>query len=276
MRPQQAVLVVSLLVATATWPLHAFAAQFTLTWMDTADNEVGFRIERRMGLTGTFGEIAIPAANTTSYVDSSLAASTTYCYRVGAFNGAGDSGYSNEACATTSAEFALTVVRSGTGSGSVSSAPSGISCGADCSEPYLNGTTVTLTAAPAAGSTFAGWSAGCNGGGGCVVTLTANTLVSADFEPAPQSAPQSFALTVTRAGKGSGSVSSAPSGISCGTDCSEPYLSGTTVTLTAAPAAGSTFAGWSGACSGKSTCTVSLTADTTVTASFRRRGNARK
>ena len=181
MRPRQTILVGFLFVATATWPLHAFAAQFTLTWTDTADNEVGFRIERRMGLTGTYGEIAIPAANTTSYLDSSLAASTTYCYRVGAFNGAGDSGYSNEACATTSAEFALTVVRSGTGSGSVSSAPSGISCGTDCSEPYLSGTTVTLTAAPAAGSTFAGWSGACSGKSTCTVSLTADTTVTASF-----------------------------------------------------------------------------------------------
>ncbi len=69
---------------------------------------------------------------------------------------------------------------------------------------------------------------------------------------------------------GTGSVSSTPSGIRCGSDCSEPYLSGTTVTLAAVPDAGSTFTGWSGGCSGKGGCTVSLTADTTVTASFRR------
>ena len=269
MRPQRAFLIGLLIVATAGWPLPAFAAQLTLTWIDTSDNEAGFKVERRLGLTGTYSEIAMPGANTTSYVDPGLVASTAYCYRVVAFNGAGDSAYSNEACATTPAEFALTVVRSGTGAGSVSSMPSGISCGTDCSEPYPSGTTVTLTAAPAAGSTFTAWSGGCSGTAGCTVTVTANTLVGADFDPAPPTAPQTFALTVTKSGKGNGSVNSTPSGISCGTDCAEPYPSGTAVILTATPAPGSAFAGWGGACSGKGTCTVNLTADTTVAASFR-------
>src|SRR5262249_3822038 len=56
----------------------------------------------------------------------------------------------------------LTVSRSGTGSGSVASNPGGIDCGAACSANFTSGITVMLTAAPASGSTFAGW-----GGGGC-------------------------------------------------------------------------------------------------------------
>jgi hypothetical protein len=64
-------------------------------------------------------------------------------------------------------------------------------------------------------------------------------------------------------------VSSNPAGIDCGLDCSESYGSGTSVTLTAAPAAGSTFVGWSGAgCSGVGTCTVSMTQARSVTATF--------
>lgn len=54
-----------------------------------------------------------------------------------------------------------------------------------------------------------------------------------------------FMLTVGTTGDGAGTVSSSPSGIECGTDCSELYASGSTVTLTAAPAGGSVFTGWS-------------------------------
>lgn len=80
---------------------------------------------------------------------------------------------------------------------------------------------------------------------------------------------ESFTLTVTKDGMGSGTVTSSPSGIDCGSDCSESYNGGSSVTLTATPAAGSLFGRWSGGgCSGTGTCTVTLDADTTVTATF--------
>ncbi len=78
----------------------------------------------------------------------------------------------------------------------------------------------------------------------------------------------SFTLTVTRSGEGSGTVVSSPPGISCGATCSASYASGTTVTLTAAPASGSSFGGWSGACTGSGACIVSMTAARAVTAGF--------
>src|SRR5439155_14993623 len=78
----------------------------------------------------------------------------------------------------------------------------------------------------------------------------------------------SFNLSVVSAGNGSGTVTSNPAGISCGTTCSASFLSGTVVTLTAAAAAGSTFAGWSGACVGTGTCSVTMTAAKSVTATF--------
>src|SRR6266850_2376361 len=160
--------------------------------------------------------------------------------------------------------FALTVSKTGAGGGTVTSNPAGISCGASCSASFNSGTTVTLTAAPAAGSTFTGWSgSGCTGMGSCTVTMTASRAVTASF------GGQSFALTVNKSGPGTGTVSSAPAGISCGATCSASFSSGTTVTLTAAPNTGSTFTGWSGSsCTGTGTCTVTMTAARSVTAAF--------
>ena len=67
----------------------------------------------------------------------------------------------------------LTVTKAGTGSGTVTSSPAGISCGADCSQPYNPATVVTLTKAATAGSTFTGWSGACTGTGACQVTMSA-------------------------------------------------------------------------------------------------------
>jgi hypothetical protein len=75
-------------------------------------------------------------------------------------------------------------------------------------------------------------------------------------------------LTVTRAGAGSGTVTSTPAGISCGSTCAASFTSGAVVTLTATVASGSTFSGWSGACSGTATCVVTLGAARSVTATF--------
>jgi len=75
-----------------------------LSWTDMATGEDGYRIERKTG-AGAFAQIAEVAANTTSYSDSGLSASTSYTYRVRAFNTIpADSLYSNEAAATTSAD----------------------------------------------------------------------------------------------------------------------------------------------------------------------------
>lgn len=67
----------------------------TLAWTDNANNEVGFSIERRLS-GGTFGQIAQVPANTTSYIDTTVA-TATYDYRVNAFNTAGNSPFSNTA-----------------------------------------------------------------------------------------------------------------------------------------------------------------------------------
>lgn len=77
--------------------------------------------------------------------------------------------------------FPLTVTKPGTGAGTVTSAPPGVSCGGDCAENYIAGTGVALTATPAAGSAFSGWGIACAGTSACKVTMAGATSVSAGF-----------------------------------------------------------------------------------------------
>jgi hypothetical protein len=168
---------------------------------------------------------------------------------------------------TVTANFAgplgLTVAIAGTGSGTVTSNPAGIACPPTCSAPFTPGTVVTLTAAPGAGSTFAGWSGGgCSGTGPCAVTVSGSVVVTATF-----TGP--VGLTVALAGTGTGTVTSNPAGIACPPTCSAAFAPGTLVTLTAAPSGGSTFAGWSGGgCSGTGACAVTVSGSVVVTATF--------
>src|SRR5204863_484826 len=136
------------------------------------------------------------------------------------------------------------------------------------SAAYDSGTPMALTATPAAGSTFGGWSGACTGTGICTVTMSAAQSVTATFDTTQQ-----FTLTVAKAGTGRGSVTSSAGRLDCpdtAPTCSAAYDSGTPMTLTATPAAGSTFGGWSGACTGTGICTVTMSAAQSVTATFTR------
>jgi hypothetical protein len=75
-------------------------------------------------------------------------------------------------------------------------------------------------------------------------------------------------ITVTPVGSGTGTVTSTPAGIACGTACSETYAVGTQVTLTPSANSGSTFAGWTGACTGTGSCVVVAGPNTSVGAIF--------
>ena len=157
----------------------------------------------------------------------------------------------------------LAVALSGNGAGTVTSTPAGITCGVTCSAQFDRGATVTLTAAPDPTSSFAGWQGdGCGVTATCVVTMSASRALTATFALRPE-------LTVTKAGTGSGTVTSSPAGIDCGAVCATRFDPGATVALTATAPAGSEFSGWSGeGCSGTGTCQFSMTAARAVTATF--------
>ncbi len=99
------------------------ATQVNLSWADTSSNETGFRVERKLGASGVWGQIGTTAANTSSYSNTGLTANTTYYYRVMAYNAAGNSGYSNEFSVTTPAACSSSttaMVSGGTASGTLS------------------------------------------------------------------------------------------------------------------------------------------------------------
>lgn len=151
------------------------------------------------------------------------------------------------------------------GNGLVGSQPDGINCGSDCMADFADGTVVTLTATPGSRQQLAGWSGACTGAAlTCTVTMTEARTVGASFTP---SAATRFPLTVSTTGDGR--VTSSPAGIDCGSTCAASFDADTVVGLNAVPGAGYAFDGWSGACSGTTTCNVTLSAARSVTAAFR-------
>ncbi len=170
--------------------------------------------------------------------------------------------------------FTLTVTKAGAGSGTVTSSDGRITCGPDCSDSYVSGSVVTLSAVTASGSVFTGWSVNgdtslCGTSPSCTLTMASDTSVTATFGVAPTT----FTLTTVRAGTGTGTVLSGDGKINCGSTCSASYADSGTVTLTATPAPNSVFKGWSGGgCSGTGLCTLTIHANTIVTATFSKKG----
>ncbi len=149
------------------------------------------------------------------------------------------------------------------GAGAITSTPDGINCGTTCKKGFIRDTVVTLTATPAPGSTFTGWSTPCSGTGTCTVTMDKAYTIKGTFE-----GPSVLTVTRVSAKKGRGTVTSAPPGIDCGSTCKAGFTKGATITLTATADPGSVFTGWAAPCSGSGACTVTLNKDTSIKATF--------
>jgi uncharacterized repeat protein (TIGR02543 family) len=162
--------------------------------------------------------------------------------------------------------YALNVTKTGAGTGTVTSSPAGINCvngGGTCSANFNHGTMVMLTATPAAGTTFTGWTGENCTTGTCMVTMTQARSVTANF------VVTNYTLTIVPMGNGMGSITG--TGINCGNGnntCSATVPYNTSIVLTATPASSSNFTGFAGGSCGGSPCTVTVTANTTVNATF--------
>jgi hypothetical protein len=160
------------------------------------------------------------------------------------------------------------------GSGSVMSARGEVCRNkSSCTMQYENTLTATLTASPANPWTFGSWS-GCPAVTGmkCTVPMTGPHVVTATFiAPPSPSWPLTIEWVNSGSGTGSGTVTSVPAGINCGATCTASWKEGTTVTLTAAPAAGSVLRAWFiGGCQmgAELVCNVTLTQARTVPVQF--------
>jgi Divergent InlB B-repeat domain len=164
--------------------------------------------------------------------------------------------------ATFAAQPAPTLTVAEPEGGAVTSSAPGIDCPGTCTAPFAPGTSVLLTATPAPGFEFAGWSGACSGSvATCVVVVAGPTQVTATFV-------ETFPLTVVA--DGPGRVMSDAAGISCASaTCSTRYRQGTLVKLTAEAAAPETVITWKGPCAASgSTCVVNVDAAKTVTVVF--------
>ncbi len=182
---------------------------------------------------------------------------------------------------------------SGTGSGRVRSQSglspvidctitNGTAAATGCQAKYPANTPLVLTAQPADGQAFVGWGETCTGTGTCEVPVTQFRDVTATFGAGQG---QDHLLTVQGSGTGSGTVTSQQglspaidceitAGQAAGSGCAASYSPGTVVTLTADASGNSSFAGWTGPCSGTGTCEITLSQARTVTAGFDAQGSS--
>lgn len=172
---------------------------------------------------------------------------------------------------TATFTIAVTLTTNVSGNGNVSGGAGAINCGNGanvCSASFALNTTITLIATPATGATFVGWTGACGGSATtCTILMSATKDVTAQFTGGAVPGATTFALSVSV--NGNGLVTGG--GIRCGDGsivCTANQTANASVTLTATPDTGATFAGWGGACTGTSICTVTMTAARSVSATF--------
>src|SRR5579862_5942054 len=198
------------------------------------------------------------STSTSPFFPTTTGAFQTGCGDLGTCNGKTDAFVAE----INTANFSLTTTV--TGSGSIGSTPAGISCPGTCAFNFPTASVVTLTPTANSGFTFTGWTSACSGTGACSVTMNSDQTVGATFSAA-------FLLNVGEAGTGTGTVvdNVTPTPLlNCQPNCTANYAGGTVITLTATAGPNSTFAGWSGACSGTGSCVVTMSQAQSVTATF--------
>jgi uncharacterized repeat protein (TIGR02543 family) len=183
----------------------------------------------------------------------------------------------NRTCTATFARDSFTLTVSRTGSGRVTSAPAGIDCGSDCVQSYGRSTAVTLTASPDPGFQFDGWSQDCAGTNPIApVVLDGDRTCHAAFSPVP-AAPVLTVQVNKPAGSAGRIIGVSPPGnpINCdgiGPVCAATFAPGATVTVRPSDTSIELglFGSWAGcdAVGGLAACTVTLTGNHTVTATF--------
>jgi uncharacterized repeat protein (TIGR02543 family) len=220
--------------------------------IDLYENDFTAVTARNNVFNNTTGNTSGSGTSFTPPYSLSIAAAANVKSLVSASCGAGATLPAPTQCGCgTSTSYTLTTTANPSAGGSVSRSPNATT--------YTAGTVVTLTATPASGYTFTGWSGGASGTNATTtVTMNANTSVTANFT---NSTGTSYTLTTTASPGAGGSITRSPDATT--------YTAGTVVTLTATPASGYTFSSWSGGASGSSTTTtVTMNANTSVTANF--------
>jgi len=233
------------LVATTTALLSANSGTLAVVgWTFSGWNTLANGTGTSYAATGSTA-FTVPAANTTLYA---VWTPSTYVLTL---TQVGSGGVTSTGAPTSGSTITTTVPGSAT-------------------QTYNYNTSVVMTATPATGYTFTGWSGACtNTTGTCTVAMTAAASVTATFTVT------TYALALTQIGSGGVTSTGAPSSgstitTSSATTVNQTYNYNTSVVLTAAPATGWNFTGWSGGtCTGSaSTCTVVMTAAKSVTATF--------
>lgn len=237
------------------------SAQVTLAWdANTSPGIAGYKVYYGPS-SGSYTSI-IDVGNNTTYTVSNLQNGATYYFAVTVYDTSGDqSGYSNQVSNTASATCTYSISPASQSPGS-SGGPGTVSVtvSSGCSWTAIsNASWITVTSnGSVTGNGTVNYSVSANSG---TTSRTGTMTIAGKTFTVTQSGSSQYTLTINKSGTGTGSVTNNPAG--------KTFNAGTVINLTATPDASSTFAGWSGGCTGISpTCSVTMKTNTSVTAKF--------